>query len=63
MALEMQNPGLQPRASRDLLCSGWSQDALTTSQLRAQILVSRYSLPLWIARDMAPLCFGEACND
>jgi hypothetical protein len=60
---QMQNPGRQPRASRELLSEGWSQDVLTTSGLRAQMLVSRYGLPLSIASHVASLCFGEGCND
>ena len=60
---QMQNPGLAPRASRDLLSLGWSVDALTTSDLRAQMLVCRYGLPLSIASHVASLCFGEGCND
>lgn len=60
---EMQNPGLPPRASRDLLSMGWSQHALTISDLRAQMLVCRYGLPLSIASHVASLCFGEGCND
>ena len=61
---EMQNPGLAPRASRDLLCGGWSQTSITASDWRAQMLAARFCLSPWMARDMARLCFGEGrCND
>lgn len=63
MTLQMQNPGLAPRASRDLLCVGWSHHALTTSDLRAQMLASRFCLSPWMAQEIAWLCFGEGCND
>ncbi|NBU85177.1 MAG: hypothetical protein EBS21_11490 [Sphingomonadaceae bacterium] len=59
----MQNPGLQPRASRELLSEDRSRNDLTTPGLRAQMLVCRYGLPLSIASHVASLCFGEGCND
>ncbi len=63
MTAHMQNPGLAPRASRDLLCRGWSHHSLTASDWQAQTLVSRFCLSPWMARDIARLCFGEACDD
>jgi hypothetical protein len=61
--LEMQNPGLQPRASRDLLSAGWSHHSLTASDLRAQTLVARFCLSPWMAQDIARLCYGEGGHD
>lgn len=64
MRSKMQNPGCQPRASRDLLCVGWSQSLDTVSEKQAQMLACRFCLSPWMARDMAQLCFGEGrCND
>jgi len=61
---QMQNPGLAPRASRDLLCVGWSHRFLTASDWREQMLASRFCLSPWMARDVSRLCFGEGrCND
>lgn len=60
---EMRNPGLAPRASRDLLSLGWSHPSLTASDLRAQTLVARYCLSPWMAQDIALLCFGERRDD
>lgn len=60
---EMRNPGLAPRASRDLLCAGWSRSSITASDLRAQTLGVRYRLSPWMARDIARLCFGEGRDD
>ena len=62
-SLEMQNPGLAPRASRDLLCLGWSHRPSTASDSQAQMLTSRFCLSPSMARDLARLCFGEARND
>lgn len=61
--LDMQNPGLQPRAMRD--CFGWpSQTSFTASDRQAQTLAGRFCLSPWMARDMALLCYGEGqCND
>ena len=62
MSLQMQNPGLAPRASRD--CFGRpSHRFLTASDWRAQMLAARFHLSPWMARDMARLCFGEGRND
>lgn len=63
MAAQMQNPGLQPRASRDLHCSGWSQRPFTASGRQAQMLGSRFCLSPWLAQDMARLCYGEGRSD
>ena len=60
---QMRNPGLQPRASRDLLCPGGSPFPPTASHWRAQFLASRFNLSPWIAEDVAELCFGEGAND
>lgn len=60
---EMQNPGLAPRASRDLLSLGWSHRSSTASDSQAQMLTSRFCLSPSMARDLARLCFGEARND
>lgn len=60
---EMQNPGLAPRASRDLLCSGWSHRPSTASDSQAQMLAARFCVSASLARDLARLCFGEARND
>ncbi len=59
MILHMQNPGVQARASRDLLGS-WSQTPTTASDRQAQILAARFCLSPWMARDIAELCFGSA---
>lgn len=60
---QMQNPGLAPRASRNLLCVGWSRVSLTASDSRAQMLAWRFGLSPWLAREVALLCFGESCDD
>jgi hypothetical protein len=60
MILEMRNPGLAPRVSRDLLCVGWSHNSLTPSEWQAQTLACRYCLSPWLAQDLAKLCFGES---
>lgn len=62
-ASKMGNPGLAPRAHRDLLCLGWSHGSLTASDLRAQTLAARYCLSPWMAQDMALLCYGEGRSD
>lgn len=59
----MQNPGLAPRASRDLLCLGWSQECLIASESQAQTLASRFTLSPWLAQDLARLCYGETAHD
>lgn len=65
MRPQKQNPGVQARASRDLLCVGWSQNFNTASQRQAQLLATRFRLSRWMAQDMARLCFGEegSAND
>ena len=61
---EMQNPGGQAGASRDLLSLGWSHRPVTASDWQAQMLAFRFCLSPSIARDMAWLCFGEGrCDD
>lgn len=62
MTAQMQNPGCQPRASRDHFAQR-SQSSLTASELQAQFLASRFSLPPSMAREVSRLCFGEGCND
>ncbi len=62
MASQMQNPGLAPRASRNQL-GGWLLPSSTTPDWQAQMLVVRFRLSPWMARDMAWLCFGEGRND
>jgi len=62
MRPEMQNPGVQARASRDCF-GGPSHPFLTASHWRAQMLVSRFCLSPWMAQDVAWLCFGEGHND
>lgn len=60
---EMGNPGDGfAGASRNQL-GGWLHGSHTASDLRAQMLASRFCLSPWMARDMARLCFGEGCND
>jgi hypothetical protein len=62
MTPKMQNPGGQAGASRD--CFGRpSLLCLTGSDWQAQMLVSRFCLSPWVARETARLCFGEGCND
>lgn len=63
MSAQMQNPGVQARASRDLLCGGWSHPLTTASDWQAQMLASRYCLSPWMARDLAELCFGGGCHE
>ena len=59
---EMQNPGVQPRASRDLLGSG-SLPSTTSWHWREQVLASRFGLSPWIAREVSWLFYGEGCDD
>lgn len=59
---QMQNPGVQARASRNQL-SGWLQYLPTPTESQAQMLVCRFRVSPSLARDMARLCFGEALND
>ncbi len=63
MIPEMQNPGVQARASRDLLCVGWSHPLSTVSDWQAQTLVARFGLSPWMARSVAELHFGSGCHD
>ena len=59
---DMQNPGRQPRASRDHFAGG--SHLLTTSwHWREQALVSRFGLSPSMAREVSWLCFGEGCDD
>ncbi len=53
MSAQMQNPGVQARASRDLLCGDWSQPLPISSGWQAQLLASRFCPSLWMARDVA----------
>jgi hypothetical protein len=62
MSLHIQNPGRQPRASRDCF-GGPSLPFYIASGWQAQILASRFCLSPWMARETARLCFGEGCND
>lgn len=64
MAAHMQNPpGLAPRrASRNQL-GGWLHPSPTAAERQAQLLAGRFVLSPPLARDVARLCFGEACND
>ena len=55
---QMQNPGLEPRASRNQLL-GCLHDPSTKSESQAQIVALRFRLSPWLARDVARLCFGE----
>ena len=60
---EMQNPGLAPRASRDLLRGGWSHHPFIATASQAQVLACRFCLSPWMAQDMARLCYGEGADD
>ena len=62
-SLEMQNPGVQAGASRDLLCLGWSHSSFTASERQAQLLYRCFCISPPLARDMARLCFGEGSHD
>jgi hypothetical protein len=62
MPSHMQNPGLAPRASRNQL-GRWLHPSLTATDRQAQLLASRFLLSPPLARDVARLCYGEACND
>ena len=62
MTVQMQNPGLAPRASRDCY-GGLSQPFLTASEAREQMLACRFCLSPSMARDISRLCFGELRND
>ena len=62
MAPQMQNPGLQPRASRDQLV-GCSHRSFTAPDWRWQLLADRYRLPSSMAREVAMQCFGERRDD
>lgn len=62
MAAHMQNPGWQAGASSNQL-GGWLLHPSTASDWQAQMLVARFCLSPWMARDLAQLCFGEGCND
>ena len=60
--VQMQNPGLAPRASRD--CFGRpSLVSSTTFDWRPQLIASRYCLSLSMARQVSRLHFGEDAND
>ena len=59
---DMQNPGLQPRASRDC-CGGPSHVPTTSWHWREQVLASRFGLSPWIAREVSWLFYGEGCDD
>jgi len=61
MIADMQNPGVQARASRDLLGS-WSHSPSTASDRQAQLLAARFCLSPWMARDLAELCFGRRAH-
>lgn len=62
MTLHMQNPGVVPGVSRDLLGSG-SQPLVTPMHFRAQWLASRFCLSPSIARQVSSLHFGEMGHD
>ena len=59
---EMQNPGLEPRASR-VHFAGGSHSSGTCSVLREQVLICRFGLSPWIAREVSSLAFGEGGID
>lgn len=63
MVAQIQNPGWQAGASRDLLCGHWSLRFPTVAERQEQLLTSRFCLSPSIARDMARLCFGERRHD
>ena len=62
MKPQMQNPGLEPRVSRDQL-GGCSHHFPTALGWRWQLIASRYRLPSSTARQVELLCFGEGCDD
>jgi hypothetical protein len=58
----MQNPGVQAGASRNQL-GGWLHSPSTASDWQEQILAFRFGLNLWLAQNVAALCFGEVSYD
>lgn len=60
---ETANPGLEPRARRDM---SWSLNTLsitTLLDLQAQLLARRFGLSAGTARTAARHCFGEGRHD
>jgi hypothetical protein len=62
MAPDMQNPGLAPRASRDLL-GRLSHRSDTSLAWRTQLIASRFALPPSMAREVSRQLFGEASDE
>lgn len=62
MVPDMQNPGRQPRASRDCL-ERLSPYSPTASARRVQSLMIRYRLSHSTAAVVARLAYGEARDD
>lgn len=62
MSHQKQNPGLQPRASRNQL-GGWLHRLNTQTDWRKQFLVSRFYLSPEMAREVSALFYGEARDD
>jgi len=58
-----ENPGLQPRASRDLCRPLHTQSLITVLDRQAQLIARRFSLAPGIARALAGHCFGGARDD
>jgi len=66
MTTKKQNPGWQAGASRVARAAihhSSSQPSSTAPDQRVQILIARYRLSHWTAREVARLCFGEGRDD
>jgi hypothetical protein len=63
MTLHMQNPGLQPGVSRDLLCLGFSLSSSTATDWQVQRIAACFALAPATARRIASLHYGEAGHD
>lgn len=62
MTPQMQNPGVQAGASRDLIGIS-SQKSLTAPGWRWQQIATRFRLSPEMAREVSRHCYGDAQND
>jgi hypothetical protein len=63
MAHHMQNPGLQPGVSRDLLCLVFSLSPSTATDWQVQRIATCFAVTTATARRIASLHYGEAGHD
>jgi len=59
MAAQKQNPGGKAGASQEVIYRLCSQLPHTAANRRAQILAARFHMSIWMASEVARLCFGE----